>query len=51
MSFGAGPNGLLWREGDDAVDLSGLGGVFAQRTLNPLLAQGPRAWKSATTAA
>jgi fumarylacetoacetase len=51
VSFGAGPKGLLWREGDDAVDLSGLGGVFAQRNLNPLLAQGPRAWKSAITAA
>ena len=29
MSFGAGPNGLLWRDGDEAVDLSGLGDVFA----------------------
>ena len=51
MSFGAGSNGLLWRDGDDAVDLSGLGGVFAQRTLNPLMAQGPRAWESAISAA
>ncbi len=30
VSFGAGPNGLLWRDGDEAVDLSGLGDVFAQ---------------------
>jgi fumarylacetoacetase len=51
VSFGAGPNGLLWRDGDDAVDLSELGGIFAQRTLNPLMAQGPSAWDSAITAA
>ena len=30
----AGPNGLLWRDGDEAVDLSGLGDVFAEPTLN-----------------
>jgi fumarylacetoacetase len=51
VSFGAGSNGLLWRDGDDAVDLSGLGGVFAQGTLNPLMAQGRRAWESAVSAA
>ena len=51
MSFGAGPGGLLWRDGDEAVDLSGLGGVFAERTLNPLLAQGPLAWEEAIAAA
>ncbi|HJQ49119.1 MAG TPA: fumarylacetoacetate hydrolase family protein [Gaiellaceae bacterium] len=51
MSFGAGPNGLLWRDGDEAVDLSGLGGVFAERTLNPLMAEGRRAWEGAITAA
>jgi fumarylacetoacetase len=51
VSFGAGPNGLLWRDGDEAVDLSGLGGVFAQRTLNPLMAQGLPVWASAITAA
>ena len=51
MSFGAGPNGLLWRDGDEAVDLSGLGGVFAQRTLNPLMAQGRRVWESAIISA
>ncbi|HLY87094.1 MAG TPA: fumarylacetoacetate hydrolase family protein [Gaiellaceae bacterium] len=51
MSFGAGPNGLLWRDGEEAVDLSGLGGVFAQTTLNPLMAQGRAAWESAITSA
>ncbi len=49
--FGAGPNGLLWRDGDEAVDLSGLGDVFAQRTLNPLMAQGRAAWTEAVAAA
>ncbi len=51
MSFGVGPEGLLWRDGDEAVDLSGLGGVFAQPSLNPLMAQGREAWRAATTAA
>jgi fumarylacetoacetase len=51
VSFGAGANGLLWRVGDEAVDLSGLGGVFAERTLNPLMAQGRSAWESAIDAA
>ena len=51
MSFGVGPDGLLWRDGDEAVDLSGLGGVFAQPSLNPLMAQGRPAWGAATAAA
>jgi fumarylacetoacetase len=51
VSFGAGPNGLLWRDGGEAVDLSGLGGVFAQPTLNELLAAGPAAWEEAIAAA
>ena len=51
MSFGAGPNGLLWRDGDEAVDLSGLGGVFASTTLNPLMAQGRAVWEEAIVAA
>jgi fumarylacetoacetase len=51
VSFGAGPKGLLWRDGDEAVDLSGLGGVFAQRTLNPLMAEGRAAWAEAISAA
>ncbi|HUZ16463.1 MAG TPA: fumarylacetoacetate hydrolase family protein [Gaiellaceae bacterium] len=49
--FGAGEKGLLWRDGDEAVDLSALGGVFAQPTLNPLMAAGPAAWKQAIEAA
>jgi fumarylacetoacetase len=51
VSFGAGPNGLLWRDGDEAVDLSGLGGAFAQPTLNPLMAEGRAAWGEAISAA
>jgi len=51
VSFGAGPKGLLWRDGDEAVDLSGLGGVFAQSSLNPLMAEGRSAWEEATSAA
>jgi len=51
VSFGAGPNGLLWRDGDEAVDLSGLGDVFARPTLNELLAAGPAAWRETVGAA
>jgi fumarylacetoacetase len=51
VSFGAGPSGLLWRDGDEAVDLSGLGDVLAQPTLNPLMAQGPVVWEDAISAA
>ena len=51
MSFGAGRNGLLWRDGEEAVDLSGLGDVFARPTLNELLASGPAAWEEAIAAA
>ncbi|HET7571228.1 MAG TPA: fumarylacetoacetate hydrolase family protein [Gaiellaceae bacterium] len=49
--FGAGANGLLWRDAEGVVDLSGLGDVFAEPTLNPLLAAGPRAWREAIEAA
>ncbi|HEY2353812.1 MAG TPA: fumarylacetoacetate hydrolase family protein [Gaiellaceae bacterium] len=49
--FGAGEKGLLWRDGDEAVDLSALGDVFAQPTLNPLMAAGPEAWLQAIDAA
>jgi fumarylacetoacetase len=51
VSFGAGPNGLLWRDGDDAVDLSGLGDLFARPTLNPLMAQGRAGWREAVAIA
>lgn len=49
--FGAGEKGLLWRDGDEAVDLSGLGDVFAEPTLNTLMAAGPAAWTQAIDAA
>jgi len=51
VSFGARPGGLLWRDGDEAVDLSALGGVFAEPSLNPLMAEGPAAWADAIAAA
>jgi fumarylacetoacetase len=51
VSFGAGPNGLLWRDRNEAVDLSGLGDVFARPTLNELLASGRAAWDEAIAAA
>jgi fumarylacetoacetase len=51
VSFGAGPNGLLWRDGNEVVDLSGLGDVFARPTLNGLLAAGRSAWEDAIAAA
>jgi fumarylacetoacetase len=43
--------GVAWRDGDDAVDLSGLGDVFAQSSLNALLALGPEGWEQAIDAA
>jgi fumarylacetoacetase len=43
--------GIAWRDGDEIVDLSGLGGVFAQPTLNALMAEGPAAWRDAIAAA
>jgi fumarylacetoacetase len=49
--FGAGTGGLLWRENGETVALSGLGDVFAQPTLNPLLALGPDGWRHAVDAA
>src|SRR5262249_36801914 len=42
-----GPNGLLWRDDEEAVDLSGLGDVFAEPTLNELLAAGRTVWREA----
>jgi fumarylacetoacetase len=36
-----------WRDGDEVVDLSGLGDVFAQPSLNALLALGRDAWADA----
>jgi fumarylacetoacetase len=51
VSFGAGPKGLLWRDGDEAIDLSGLGGVFAEASLSALMSAGPAAWQEAIAAA
>jgi fumarylacetoacetase len=36
-----------WRDGDEVVDLSGLGDVYAQQTLNTLMALGRDAWSDA----
>jgi fumarylacetoacetase len=50
--FGAlAAGGLAWRESSEVVDLSGLGDVFAQTTLNALLAAGRPAWNEAIAAA
>jgi fumarylacetoacetase len=50
--FGAlSTGGLAWCEDDEVVDLTGLGDVFAEPTLNPLLALGPRGWDEAIAAA
>jgi fumarylacetoacetase len=43
--------GLAWEDGDAAVDLNGLGDVFAQPCLNSLLALGPEGWRHAIDAA
>jgi len=40
-----------FRDGDEVVDLSGLGETFRQPSLNALLAQGPAAWREAVAAA
>ena len=50
--FGAlASGGLAWCEGGAVVDLSALGDVFAQATLNELLAAGPGGWEEAIAAA
>jgi fumarylacetoacetase len=33
-----------WRDGEEAIDLSGLGDVYRRASLNALLALGPEAW-------
>jgi fumarylacetoacetase len=40
-----------WRDGDEVVDLSGLGDVYAQPSLNALMALGRTAWDEALAAA
>jgi fumarylacetoacetase len=50
--FGAfADGGLAWWDGEEVVDLRGLGDVFAQPTLNALMAEGPAAWRDAVAAA
>jgi fumarylacetoacetase len=50
--FGAlAAGGLAWCEEDEVVALSGLGDVFAEASLNALLALGPRGWGEAVDAA
>jgi fumarylacetoacetase len=41
------PPRLGWRDGDEVVDLSALGDVFRQPSLNALMAQGRGAWEDA----
>jgi fumarylacetoacetase len=43
--------GVVWREGEDAVDLSGLGDELAQPSLDALLALGRDGWRQAVDAA
>ncbi len=47
FSAGGGAPRIGWRDGDAVVDLSGLGGVFREPSLNPLMAKGPEAWTAA----
>jgi fumarylacetoacetase len=52
VSFGVhAGGGLVWRDGGDAVDLTSLGDLFAQRSLNALMAAGPAAWRDAIATA
>jgi fumarylacetoacetase len=44
FSHGDGTRRIGWRAGDEIVDLSGLGEVYAQPSLNALMALGPDAW-------
>ncbi|HZS24881.1 MAG TPA: fumarylacetoacetate hydrolase family protein [Gaiellaceae bacterium] len=47
FSSGNGAPRVGWRDGDEVVDLSSLGDVFAASTLNALMALGPPAWAEA----
>jgi fumarylacetoacetase len=50
--FGAlADGGLAWRDGDEVVALAELGDVFAEPTLDALMALGPAAWREAIEAA
>jgi len=43
--------GVVWRDGDEAVDLSALGAEFAEPSLNRLMALGLEGWRQAIDAA
>jgi fumarylacetoacetase len=50
--FGAfADGGLAWWDGEEVVDLRGLGDGFAAPTLNALMAEGPGAWRDAVATA
>jgi fumarylacetoacetase len=51
FSTGGGRARIGWRDGDDVVDLSALGDVYAQPSLNALMALGPPSWAEALAAA
>jgi fumarylacetoacetase len=52
VSFGVfAGGGLAWRDRDEAVELAGLGDVFAHSSLNGLMALGPEAWREAIATA
>jgi fumarylacetoacetase len=47
FSVAGGAPRIGWRDGDDVVDLSGLGDVYTQPSLNALMALGREAWAEA----
>jgi fumarylacetoacetase len=51
FSTGGGATRIGWRDGDVVVDLSALGDVYAQPSLNALMALGRTAWEEALAAA
>jgi fumarylacetoacetase len=51
FSTGGGATRIGWRDGDVVVDLSALGDVYTQPSLNALMALGPTAWEEALAAA
>jgi fumarylacetoacetase len=51
FSSGRGTPRVGWRDGDEIVDLSALDGVYAQPSLDVLMALGPSGWRDAIAAA
>ena len=45
------PGRVVWRDGDEAVDLSALGDALARPSLDALLKLGPAGWRQAVAAA